>query len=691
MLLFLAASAAWILITDGIVEAMAEGNGVAEASRWQTAKGMAYVFGAGAILFVLLMLRERSVRAAEAAEAREALRTALLADSGLIGIYTWHPGGTIHDPNDKFLEITGYTREDYASGRLIWRSMLPEQEVQRFKALVEQIDKHGSIDPTELQICRKDETVGHIVIWGARLSDGTGFAAAIDVTPIRQAQEAARVAEHRYRLVVEYSSDAVVLCDGNGRASFASPAIAKLTGYTPEEFGQVDYSTCIHPADLDKFLASHARAMASRGGTSSVTHRFRRKDGEWVWLETTNINWMDEPGINALVGNVRDITERVNLQHQLNHASRMEGIGRLAGGVAHDFNNLLTAITGYAQLLEARLEHDSVASSQAQRILDAAGRATELTRQLLAFSRKQILQPVVMDLNTRVEGMQSLLRHIIGEDIELKISAHKDLKMVHADPAQLDQVIMNLAVNARDAMPKGGRLTVETQNVLLDESYCKLHPDVLAGEYVMLTVTDTGVGMDAATRSRVFEPFFTTKGPGKGTGLGLSTVYGIVRQSRGHVWLYSEPGKGTVFKVYLPATEGKDQTSPEPMPEMPVAGSETVLVAEDEDAVRTLVTEVLSMAGYNVLPAENGQKALEMLDGDTPSLLLTDVVMPGMSGAELANRVQASHPDIKVIYMSGYTDEAIVDQGMLAEGVEFIQKPFSPNNLLRRVRSVLDP
>jgi nitrogen-specific signal transduction histidine kinase len=399
---------------------------------------------------------------------------------------------------------------------------------------------------------------------------------------------------------------------------------------------------------------------------------------------------MHEPAIGAIVINVRDVSERISLQEQLTHASKMEGIGRLAGGVAHDFNNLLTAIVGYAQLLEARLESDSVSNAQAQRIMDAAGRATDLTRQLLAFSRRQILQPALLNLNNRVEGMESLLRHIIGEDIELKIVAAPDLALTRADPSQIDQVIMNLAVNARDAMPQGGRLSIATSNVYLDTAYADAHPEVAPGDYVMLAVSDNGVGMDAATRARVFEPFFTTKGPGRGTGLGLAMVYGIVRQSGGHIWLYSEPGKGSVFKIYMPATTEGDEDAPPAPAAVPSGGVETILLAEDEASVRVLVSEVLSQAGYRVLAAPSGADALKLMEGVNVKLLLTDVVMPGMSGSELAKQVAAVYPGIKVIYMSGYTDDAIVDHGALVSGVEFLQKPFSPTVLLRRVREVLD-
>jgi PAS domain S-box-containing protein len=507
----------------------------------------------------------------------------------------------------------------------------------------------------------------------------------------RMAAEAARLeSEQRYSKLMHYSNDAVVLADRAGRTTFASPAIEQITGYALDDFMRLNYSEHVHEADQPKLREVMAKVLASSGVPHRTTHRFRRRDGSWAWVENTTTNWMHEPAIGAIVINVRDVSERISLQEQLTHASKMEGIGRLAGGVAHDFNNLLTAIIGYAQLLEARLESDSVSNAQAQRIMDAAGRATDLTRQLLAFSRRQILQPAPLNLNSRVEGMESLLRHIIGEDIELKIVEGPDLALTLADPTQIDQVIMNLAVNARDAMPRGGRLLIETSNVYLDTAYADAHPEVTPGDYVMIAVSDNGVGMDAATRARVFEPFFTTKGPGRGTGLGLAMVYGIVRQSGGHIWLYSEPDKGSVFKIYMPATRKGDEYAPPAPSVVPSGGVETILLAEDEASVRVLVSEVLSQAGYRVLAAPSGADALKLMEGVDIRLLLTDVVMPGMSGSELAKQVAAVYPDIKVIYMSGYTDDAIVDHGTLVSGVEFLQKPFSPTVLLRRVREVLD-
>ncbi len=385
--------------------------------------------------------------------------------------------------------------------------------------------------------------------------------------------------------------------------------------------------------------------------------------------------------------------ERGRLEEQLQQAQKMEAIGRLAGGVAHDFNNLLTVITGYSQVLLDGLPANDPMRIHVSQIKKAGDRAALLTRQLLAFSRKQVLAPEVLDLNTIVANINKMLPRLIGEDIDLVAVACPDLGRVKADPGQIEQVIMNLAVNARDAMPQGGRLTIETANVDLDKDYSKQHPVVLPGPYVMLAVSDTGTGMTPETQSRVFEPFFTTKEQGKGTGLGLAMVYGIVKQSGGYVWVYSEPGKGTAFKIYLPRVAEALEEVVEAMAEVRTSGGvETILVVEDNDAVRCLVRSVLESRGYTPLEAGSGEEALSLAAGHSGPIhiLLTDVVMPRMNGRELAARLALPHPETKVIYMSGYTDDSVVRHRVLDPGTQFLQKPFIPETLARKIREVLD-
>jgi nitrogen-specific signal transduction histidine kinase/CheY-like chemotaxis protein len=389
----------------------------------------------------------------------------------------------------------------------------------------------------------------------------------------------------------------------------------------------------------------------------------------------------------------RDITQRRQLEEQLRQAQKIEAVGRLAGGVAHDFNNLLNVIIGYGQMVFRRLP-DGPEREKTKAILQAADRAAGLTRQLLAFSRKQVLEPKVLDLNAVVGGMDEMLRRLIGEDIELHTQLAPDLGRTKADPGQIEQVLMNLVVNARDAMPRGGRLTLETANAEMDETYIRDHLGARPGRYVMLAVCDNGLGMDPETQKHIFEPFFTTKEKGKGTGLGLATVYGIVKQSEGYIWVESAPGEGTTVKVYLPWVEAEpaaEELRRPAVPEELPRATETVLLVEDEDMVRRMTREVLEGAGYRVLEASSGFEALRVSAGHNGSLdlLLTDVVMPGMSGRELSERLAPVRPAMKVLYMSGHTDDAIFHHGVTQAGTGFLQKPFTPDALERRVRELL--
>ena len=389
----------------------------------------------------------------------------------------------------------------------------------------------------------------------------------------------------------------------------------------------------------------------------------------------------------------RDITEQRALEEQMREAAKLESIGRLAGGVAHDFNNILTGISGYAQLLLAQVDEDSPMCRDLEQIHDLAGRAARLTRQLLAFSRRQPIEPVVFNINSLVRNTAHMLRRLIGEDVELKFVPGIDLGNIRADPGQIEQVLMNLAVNARDAMPEGGKLTIKTGSLTLGQQYAKQHVDVKPGEYVVLSVTDTGCGMDTATRQRIFEPFFTTKERGKGTGLGLATVYGIVKQHKGHISVHSEPGKGACFKVYMPRVEARAQrlrrkTQREESP----GGTETILLVEDESSVRELARRVLEDKGYRVLVAASPTEAEQICeqDGHGTALLLTDVVLPERSGYQLYERIARKYASLKVLYTSGYTDDAIVERGALMPGRAFLEKPFEPDALARKVREVLD-
>jgi len=513
-----------------------------------------------------------------------------------------------------------------------------------------------------------------------------------DISERRRAEEALRRSEAEHRGLVEHAPLGIFRSTADGRILTANQALVAMLGYgsTDEVLAlNLDRDVYTNREERERLLA---RAHGTDQGTAET--QWKRKDASLLAVRL-HVRRVSDPasGVERFEGLVEDVTEQRNLENQFRQAQRLEAVGRLAGGVAHDFNNVLTAITGYSELLLEDMGPDDAKRSDVLEIKSAAQRAAALTRQLLAFSRKQVLQTRVLDLNEVVQTLEKMLHRLIGEDVKLELALAPALRAVRADPGQIEQVILNLAVNARDAMPRGGRLTIETADVDLDEAYAREHAGAAPGPYVMLAVSDTGIGMDAETRSHIFEPFFTTKEQGKGTGLGLATVYGIVKQSGGYVWVYSEPGRGATFKIYLPRVEAPADAVAAVTPEPPVAGGrETVLLAEDDPSVRAIVADVLTQKGYRVLRANDGQAALEMARAQAGAihLLVTDIVMPGMTGRELAEALRAERPGVRVLYMSGYTDDAVVRHGVLEEGVPYLQKPFAPRTLASKVREVLD-
>ena len=452
------------------------------------------------------------------------------------------------------------------------------------------------------------------------------------------------------------------------------------------------WSSIIHPDDM-LIAFQHLQTNLS-GQIDAAEYRIVDKNGQVHWVRDYGHPIWDEAQkrVVRVIGAAQDITER-KLEEQLRQAQKMESIGRLAGGVAHDFNNLLTVIQGYCGLMETQISRGDPLLKDLEQIQRASERAAALTRQLLAFSRKQIMIPAVLDLNDLVLNLRKMLERLIGEDITLATVLQPDLWQVTADPGQIEQVIMNLAVNARDAMPTGGLLTLETGNIHLDNNFTRTYPEAPVGPCVMLTVTDTGQGMDKQTQAQIFEPFFTTKEAGKGTGLGLATVYGIIKQSEGDIIVYSKPGHGTTFRIYLPASKIISKNlATHPTQSVTHRGSETILLVEDDEMVRNLVRTVLQDNGYTILEALHGGKALSVVEQhEGPiDLLVTDVIMPEMSGQELAEQLKTLYPQMKMLFMSGYTDDAVVRHGVRTAEVEFLPKPFSPSVLASKIREVLD-
>jgi two-component system, cell cycle sensor histidine kinase and response regulator CckA len=519
----------------------------------------------------------------------------------------------------------------------------------------------------------------------------------INITERKKAEAALRDSEERFRTLITSAPEGIFV-QAEGRFLFINPAMATMLGAEcPGDLIGTDFAAHIAPEYRDTVRARIQQQRQTGEPALPMEQEYLRLGGSRVHVETTavSVRFQDR---DAHMVFVRDTTarrraeaEREQLQAQLLQAQKMESIGRLAGGIAHDFNNVLMVQRGYCEILRRGLSEDDPLARGLAMIDDCAERAAALTRQLLAFSRKQTLQPRVFDLNQLVHGLGSMLQRLIGEDVEMQTHYSSAPATVKADPGQIEQVLINLAVNARDAMPQGGTLTVETLSVDLDSRSTGLRGQVVPGPYVMLAISDTGCGMDESVKSRIFEPFFTTKGEGKGTGLGLATVHGIVHQSGGNIWVYSEPGHGTTFKVYLPRVEAEPTEPAAVESTVPRGHGEVVLVVEDEPALRELARMIIENLGYRVRVTANGGEALILIEeeGLKPDLILTDVIMPAMSGRVMVERIYRTLPDVKVIFMSGYTDDAIVHHGVLDPGINFLQKPFSKAALSAKLSSVL--
>jgi len=548
-------------------------------------------------------------------------------------------------------------------------------------------------EPVQVAFRHANGTLRDIEGVGANWLDELAVGAVVfnlrDVTDRRRAEEKLR----RLSSAVEQSADMVVITDCQGKIEYVNPAFETLTGFSPEE-AQGQNPRLLKSGLQDPRFYQELWETILRGEVYRGVLANRKKNGEVYYAEKTITPVRDSEGrITHFISNDRDITERRKLEEQLAQVQKMDAIGQLAGGVAHDFNNLLMVISSYAELMMDALAPDTVLRHHGEEILKAARRAADLTRQLLTFSRKQVQVLRVLDLNCGLQEICKNLSRLIGEDIPLSLQMGKQLWPIKADPVQLEQIVMNLATNARDAMPHGGQLSLETRNVELDEAYCRSHPDTIAGEYVLLAVSDSGSGIDPAILPHIFEPFFTTKEKGKGTGLGLATIYGIVKQSGGHISVHSEAGVGTTFKIFLPRVPA-DAAGLEPAPRssQQLEGSETVLLVEDEDAVRESEQEYLRQCGYTVLAAANGPAALELAAscGREIQILVSDVVMPKMSGSELGEKLLALRPALQVLYVSGYAENTVLQHGLAELGSRFLQKPFTLKALAAKIREVLE-
>ena len=512
---------------------------------------------------------------------------------------------------------------------------------------------------------------------------------------IRRGEEALRTSEARFRALTEHSTDMILVFDAEKRVQYWSRGAEETLGWTADEvLGRTLADLrIIHPDDVP--LLEEVQQATDSGSREAlpVTIRHRHRDGSWRLVEGSGRSLLDDPAVRGVVVNARDVTEQRRLEDQFRQSQKLESIGRLAGGVAHDFNNLLTVILSCSEgIREAQAEGRTVDPEDVDQIREAGERARDLTTQLLAFARKQVISPIPLDLNTVVRGNERLLRRVLGEDVELEVHAQEGLWLALCDPGQMEQLLLNLAANARDAMPKGGKLVIETRNALVDPGPSATNPST--GQWVHLVVRDSGAGMSPEVQERLFEPFFTTKEIGKGTGLGLATVHGIVTQNGGRVLVESEPGQGTTFEIRFPRTREDAGGAPDTAqaPVTTTGGTETLLVVEDDPRVRAVTVRALRGAGHRVLVAGSGAEALGILEGEPGPLhlVVTDVVMPGMSGKALVDALRTRRPGLRALFVSGYPQEVIARRGVLDSGIEFLAKPFTPATLVARVRALLD-
>ncbi len=620
-----------------------------------------------------------------------------MVDNSVDAIALLNRDGTIRFVTASVERLTGFIPDELVGSQAFDR-IHPDDRASVSDAFGRALEQPGLPISVEYRGQHKDGSWRHRKVVGVNRLDDPAVAAVVvnyrDTTAHEAAEAALLERERVYEATFDEALIGLAQTSLEGRFLLVNRRLCDLLGYTPEELRALDFMAISHADETAQDVDAKERLIAGTLDRHTREKRYRRKDGSFIWASlTVSLHRHVSGDPSYFIATLEDITERKRAEEEARQLHKMEAIGRLAGGIAHDFNNLLTAIVGYADLALNQLGADDPVSRDIQEIRVAGQSAASLTRQLLAFSRKQMLQPEVLDLNVVVTRLSGLLRRLIAEHIRLEWKPQIALNRVRADPGQIEQVILNLALNARDAMPRGGTLSIETANVELDAAYAADHPGATTGKHVMLAISDTGIGMDRAVQDHVFEPFYTTKEPGKGTGLGLATVYGIVKQSGGSIFVYSEPARGTTFKIFLPCSDLAAEVVPaQPHTARAFVGNETILLVEDQPEVRAVARAALTRHGYTVLEANQGEEALQIEQNhhERIHLLLTDVVMPAMSGRELAQRLLQRRPDVRVLYASGYTDDAILHHGVIESGVAFIQKPFSPTSLLRKVREVLE-
>jgi two-component system, cell cycle sensor histidine kinase and response regulator CckA len=634
--------------------------------------------------------RKRAIEALQRSE--EYYRS--LIENALDVITVLDAAGVVRYGSPSFERVLGYPQGALTGANAL--ALLHPEDHTHFREMLDiGTNNPGAMQSFECRLLHRNGTWRVIEAIGKRFEQDTAVNGFVlnsrDITERKRAEEALRQANETLRAVIETSPLAIYAVDLDGQVKSWNSAAERIFGYTEAEVVN-RLLPIIAPGDEEQFL-KRLREAVSGNLLVGREERCHKKNGDPIDVSVWNAQLRDATGaVTGIVEAVADNSERKRLEEQMRQAQKMEAVGRLAGGIAHDFNNLLTVITGYCQMLIDRIPATDPTADDLHQVLKAADRATTLTKQLLAFSRRQIFQPKVIDLRALVAEMDPILKRLVGEKIQLVTVADPDLGRVRVDPGHLEQVIVNLAVNARDAMPLGGRLTITMKNTHVEPFSSQLHVNLQPGSYVLLEVSDTGVGIDDEARIHLFEPFFTTKEKGRGTGLGLSTSYGIVKQNRGEISVQSEVGVGTTFSIYLPLVNEEAEPAHAASARRSFRGAETVLVAEDEDGVRTVITEMLRKQGYSVVPAPGGEEALEIgRDLQTKfDLLISDVIMPGMNGPELAGKLRAVRPGLRVLYVSGYTDSAISREDELGPGTLFLHKPFTTEQLAEKVREILD-